>query len=86
MPSTQPGRSVGLKADQELWVKSAAYPALMLSNWQYTLVKHPTHGDYREYRDKGNMPKNLQQWAINPVTLAIPLKAESNGSRPSYTS
>jgi len=78
----QPGRNTGLKPEQELWVKSAAYPALMLSNWQYKLVKHPTHGDYREYRDKGNAPKNLQQWASNPVTLAISLKSETNGSRP----
>jgi hypothetical protein len=77
----QPGRSVGLQSQEEYWVKKAAYPALMLINWQYSLIKHPTHGDYQEYRDKGNAPKNLHKWLVNPITIAEHISTESKPPR-----
>ncbi len=61
----QPHRNTGLSKLEENYIKSAAYPALMLANMQYSLVKHPTHGDYKQYRDKGNLPRNLEQWESN---------------------
>jgi len=66
----QPHRNTGLSKAEEQWVRTAAYPALMLANSQYSLVKHPTHGEYKQYRDSGNIPKNLENWESNPVTLA----------------
>ena len=61
----QPHRNTGLSKLEENYIKSAAYPALMLANMQYSLVKHPTHGEYKQYRDKGNSPRNLEQWESN---------------------
>ena len=62
----QPHRNTGLtKLEENYIIKGAAYPALMLANMQYSLVKHPTHGEYKQYRDKGNIPKNLEQWESN---------------------
>ena len=58
----QPNRNTGLSKLEENWIKNASYPALMLANMQYSLVKHPTHSQYREYRDRGNLPRNLEQW------------------------
>ena len=67
----QPNRNTGLKPYQEDWIKNTAYPALLLSNGQYSLVKHPTHGDYEEYKDSGNPPENLEDWDFNYLTISI---------------
>ena len=61
----QPHRNTGLSKLEENHINKSAYPALMLANMQYSLVKHPTHGDYKQYRDKGNLPRNLEQWESN---------------------
>ncbi len=61
----QPHRNTGLtKLEENYIIKGAAYPALMLANMQYSLVLHPTHGEYKQYRDKGNLPRNLEQWEL----------------------
>ena len=62
----QPHRNTGLSKLEENYIKNSAYPALLLSNMQYSLAKHPTHGEYKIYRYKGNKPRNLQE--CNKVT------------------
>ncbi|KAB8315339.1 ATP-binding protein [Tolypothrix campylonemoides VB511288] len=61
----QPHRKTRLTPVQEKWINETAYPALLLSNSSYSLVKHPTHGDYEEYQDSGNPPQNLEDWEVN---------------------
>lgn len=67
----QPHRKTSLKPLQEQWIREAAYPVLLLANSQYSLVKHPTHGDYEEYKDEGNYPENLEDWDINDLSIAV---------------
>ncbi len=42
-----------------------------MANSQYSLVKHPTHGDYDEYKDEGNYPENLEDWEINQLSIPV---------------
>lgn len=67
----QPHRKTSLRPLQEQWIREAAYPVLLLANAQYSLVKHPTHGDYDEYKDKGNYPENLEDWEINQLSIPV---------------
>lgn len=67
----QPHRKTSLKPQQEQWIRESAYPVLLLANAQYSIVKHPTHGDYEEYKDEGNYPDNLEDWDINPLSIAV---------------
>lgn len=76
----QPHRNTGLSKLEENYIRNAAYPALMLANSQYSLVVHPTHSDYKQYRDKGNLPRNLEQWESNILdTELIKLLGKSEG-------
>lgn len=61
----QPHRKTRLTPVMEKWIYDTAYPALLLSNNSYSLVKHPTHGDYDQYQDSGNPPQNLEDWEVN---------------------
>jgi hypothetical protein len=61
----QPHRKTRLIPVMEKWINETAYPALLLSNSCYSLVKHPTHGDYDQYQDSGNPPQNLEDWEVN---------------------
>jgi len=76
----QPHRKTYLKPVQEQWIRETAYPVLLLANAQYSLVKHPTHGDYEEYKDEGNYPENLEDWDINQLSVAV-----SNSVKVEYT-
>jgi len=67
----QPHRNTSLKPQQEAWIRETAYPAILLANSQYSLIKHPTHGDYEEYKDEGNYPENLEDWEINDLTITV---------------
>jgi len=67
----QPHRNTSLKPQQLQWIRETAYPAMLLANSQYSLIKHPTHGDYEEYRDEGNYPENLEDWDIHDLTITV---------------
>ena len=47
------------------------YPALAQVNGRYIVVKHPTHHNYKEYKDKGNKPKNVEKMEVIPLTIKL---------------
>lgn len=47
-------------------LKSTAYPCAVAGNIPETSAKHPTHGDYSQFKKKGNAPQNLLP--INQIT------------------
>ncbi|MEM7727376.1 MAG: hypothetical protein AAF208_13560 [Cyanobacteria bacterium P01_A01_bin.45] len=73
----QPNKNARLTQHKENHIINAAYPALLVANNKYDVVKHPTHGDYTEYQDSGNMPENLEDWDINNLTISIVEKYQS---------
>lgn len=85
----QPGKNCNLSDLQEKWVQDAAYPAIALINGQYKLCKHPTHHDYEQYKDEGNVPKNLKQQKPVKLTISLPENHQSyeaiNPDEPSST-
>ncbi|MEO1558104.1 MAG: hypothetical protein AAFS12_00270 [Cyanobacteria bacterium J06632_19] len=73
----QPSKNARLTQQQENHVLNTAYPALLLVNGKYDVAKHPTHGDYAEYQDSGNVPDNLEDWETNGLTIPITEKYKS---------
>ncbi|MEM6403136.1 MAG: hypothetical protein AAF757_23390, partial [Cyanobacteria bacterium P01_D01_bin.116] len=88
----QPNKNARLTQHKENHIINAAYPALLVANNKYDVVKHPTHGEYTEYQDSGNIPENLEDWDINNLTISIVEKYQSwvdkisgSGSSPVHT-
>lgn len=72
-----PGKNTNLKKWEENWIRNeSAYPCLGLFNGQYKVCKHPTHHDYLEYKDKGNPPKNIEEWGVNPLTTELAFNSQ----------
>ncbi|MEM6399124.1 MAG: hypothetical protein AAF757_02670, partial [Cyanobacteria bacterium P01_D01_bin.116] len=73
----QPNKNARLTQHKENHIINAAYPALLVANNKYDVVKHPTHGEYTEYQDSGNIPENLEDWDINNLNIPIVEKYKS---------
>ena len=49
----------GKKSQECKLLKQQAYPCVVISNGIPHLAIHPTHGEYEEFKQSGNPPKNL---------------------------